>query len=323
MHDNKTHNQVIIPIEVKQHNDLEWRIEDLNIQLTQERRMRQHLEAELRAERQRAEEEIRQAYNSLEKRATELAAQQLQKSLEELAEESSLALAREQERSRIRFHFFSMASHELRTPLSTILVTIQCLLSFSHKLSDEQTIRKFSQIETAAKRVIQVINDILAINRAETCQTKLVTRPLNLKQFCSNLLEEIKLNASSNHTINFTIQGNYNQVGIDEKNLHSILNNLLFNAIKYSPQGGQIDFDVTCEPAKATFKIQDQGIGICRSDQSHIFEPFYRGENIENITGSGLGLAVVKKCVELQGGRVDLTSEVGVGTTFTVTIPYS
>ncbi|NER29120.1 MAG: sensor histidine kinase, partial [Symploca sp. SIO1C4] len=102
-----------------------------------------------------------------------------------------------------------------------------------------------------------------------------------------------------------------------------ILTNLLSNAIKYSPEGGDIDFRLICTHQEVIFQIQDQGVGIPVSDQSHLFEAFHRGGNIEHINGSGLGLTVVKKCVELHEGSIDLDSEVGIGTTFTVKIPIT
>ncbi|MCA1990553.1 MAG: sensor histidine kinase [Coleofasciculus sp. S288] len=121
----------------------------------------------------------------------------------------------------------------------------------------------------------------------------------------------------------FVTQGQCSIAHLDEKLLHSILTNLLTNALKYSPQGGQINFTLICEQEKAIFKIQDQGIGIPLEDQNHLFELFHRGKNIENIPGTGLGLSVVKKCLELQSGEIALKSEVGVGTTIIVTLPLS
>jgi signal transduction histidine kinase len=98
---------------------------------------------------------------------------------------------------------------------------------------------------------------------------------------------------------------------------------LLSNAIKYSPEGSSIQFDLVCEDNTATFRIQDRGIGIPIEDQARLFEPFYRSSNVGTISGTGLGLAIAQRCVELQGGKVVVESEVGVGTTFTVTLPFN
>jgi signal transduction histidine kinase len=108
---------------------------------------------------------------------------------------------------------------------------------------------------------------------------------------------------------------------MDKKLLRQLLYNLLFNAIKYSPSGGMIQFELTCQGDEAVFQIQDQGIGIPKDDLPRLFEFFHRAKNVGAIAGSGLGLAIVKQCVDLHGGQIRVNSEVGIGTTFTVTLP--
>lgn len=103
--------------------------------------------------------------------------------------------------------------------------------------------------------------------------------------------------------------------------LRHILNNLISNAIKYSPSVSLVNFELNCQDKWIIFKVQDSGIGIPQDDLQHLFESFYRANNVENIPGAGLGLAIVKKAVDLHGGTITVDSEVGVGTTFTVTIP--
>ncbi len=123
------------------------------------------------------------------------------------------------------------------------------------------------------------------------------------------------------HTIVLVNQGESTNVWIDEKLLRHILSNLLSNAIKYSPQGGTVHFEVICQPEEVIFHIQDEGIGISVADQAQLFDSFYRASNVGTISGTGLGLAIVKKSVDLYGGKIAIHSEVGVGTTFTVTLP--
>ena len=108
---------------------------------------------------------------------------------------------------------------------------------------------------------------------------------------------------------------------MDENLLHSILINLLSNAVKYSRSGSNIDFEVTRQAKAAVFSIKDRGIGVSLADQARLFEAFYRGENVGAIEGSGLGLAVVKRCVDLHGGKITVQSRLGNGTTFIVRIP--
>lgn len=237
------------------------------------------------------------------------------------AEEMGRALEREQELSELRLRFFSMASHEFRTPLSTILMSAQILASSLQEWSEEKKLRNIQRIELAAKTMRQILDNILTINRAETGKLEYNWVQLNLEQFCHRFVEEMQLNASPHHKIDFIQHGNCDRAYLDANLLHSILANLLTNAIKYSPQGGKISLRLTCEPTELTFQICDRGIGIPQSEQQHIFDAFHRAKNIGTIPGSGLGLTVVKKCVEVHGGSISVTSQVGVGTTFTVKIP--
>ena len=108
---------------------------------------------------------------------------------------------------------------------------------------------------------------------------------------------------------------------MDENLLRHILTNLLLNAIKYSAEGSDVWFDLSCQNEEAIFQIQDRGIGIPLQDQEKLFESFHRGQNVGQIPGTGLGLSIVKKYVDLHGGHISLKSKVGVGTTFTVTLP--
>ena len=239
------------------------------------------------------------------------------------AEEIGRALEAEKELRKRQLRFFSMTSHEFRTPLSTILGSAQLLKSCAQAWPEEKRLRNIHRIETAAKNMTQLLDDLLTINRAESGKLEFNPHPIDLEQFCHRLVEELQLNVSSKNQITFVTQGQCPKVSLDEKLLRSILINLLSNAIKYSPQGGEVHLALMCEGEEAVFQIQDSGIGIPKEDQEHLFELFYRGKNIENISGTGLGLSVVKKCLELQGGKISLNSEVGVGTTVTITIPLT
>lgn len=239
------------------------------------------------------------------------------------AEEIGRALEAEKELRKRQLRFFSMTSHEFRTPLSTILGSAQLLKSCAQAWPEEKRLRNIHRIETAAKNMTQLLDDLLTINRAESGKLEFNPHPIDLEQFCHRLVEELQLNVNSKNQITFVTQGQCPKVSLDEKLLRSILINLLSNAIKYSPQGGEVHLALMCEREEAVFQIQDSGIGIPKEDQEHLFELFYRGKNIENISGTGLGLSVVKKCLELQGGKIYLDSEVGVGTTVTITIPLT
>ena len=160
----------------------------------------------------------------------------------------------------------------------------------------------------------------MIIGKAEANKLEFKPVSLNLTKFICDLLEEIKL-TTNEHTIVFATQGHCVNAYLDEKLLRHIFSNLLLNAIKYSPQGSTINFDLICQNDKAIFQIKDEGIGIPPEDQNLLFEAFHRATNVKNIPGTGLGLAIVKRCVDLYSGAIAVKSEVGVGTTFTVTLP--
>ncbi len=239
------------------------------------------------------------------------------------AEEIRRALAAEKELRRVQLRFFSMVSHEFRTPLSTILGSAQLLKSYTPAWTEEKKLRNLGRIETAAKNMTQLLDDLLTINRAESGKLEFHPQPLELEKFCRSLVEDLQLNADPKHQISLTIQGQCPIACLDEKLTRCILNNLFSNAIKYSPQGGKIHLALICSPKEAIFQIKDAGIGIPLEDQTHLFELFHRGQNIANIPGTGLGLSVVKQCLDLQGGQISIDSQVGVGTTVTVKIPLA
>lgn len=239
------------------------------------------------------------------------------------AEEIRRALEKEKELSQLKLRFFSLASHEFRTPLSTILVSAQLLEHANDECPKAKSLRNVQRIEAAAKHMTHLLDDILTINRAETGKLEFNPNLLDLENFCRNLVEEMQSSAGHQYTITFGSTGTCKNAYMDEKLLRSILANLLDNAIKYSHKGGHVHFALVGEHGKAIFRIRDQGIGIAQSDQKQMFEPFHRGKNVGRIAGTGLGLTVVKKCVDLHGGRITVGSKVGMGTTSIVTLPLN
>ena len=236
--------------------------------------------------------------------------------------ETRLALEREKELNSLKTRFFSMASHEFRTPLSTVLAAAQ-VLEHSLDTSDnsEKSLRNLQRIQDSVKNMVKLIDDILTINRAEMGKLSCNPKPLNLKFYCQDFLEDIQLSADPHHTFIFASKGKEKHIALDTNLLRSILSNLVTNAIKYSPQGGNIWLGLEFSSDDVKIKVRDEGIGILPEDQIHLFEPFHRGKNARSISGTGLGLIVVKKFVDLHHGILEIISEVGKGTTCVVTFP--
>jgi signal transduction histidine kinase len=242
----------------------------------------------------------------------------------EMAEvEVRRALSKEQELNQLKSYFVSMVSHEFRNPLTTILGFAEFMRDFGQQLSEEKKQEYLRQIEESARRMTALLNDVLSIGQAEAGKLEFNPKPLDVEEFCGDLVEEIKLGNSAQHRIVFSSPSQLNKACMDKNLLRQILTNLLSNAIKYSPEGRTVTFDLVCQDDLAIFHIKDEGIGISPEDQQRLFESFHRGNNVGKISGTGLGLTIVKKAVDLHGGEIAVNSEIGLGTTFSVAIPLN
>ncbi|MEA5503335.1 PAS domain-containing sensor histidine kinase [Halotia wernerae UHCC 0503] len=232
----------------------------------------------------------------------------------------SQALEQVKQLSEQRANFVSMACHQLRTPLNVVSVSNSLL----QKRIDEGTTAKtrslLDHIQTAVEKLSQMLNDILLFAQAEAAKFNFETKPLDLVRFCNELVAQMQM-SSAHNAINFVSQCNSLSADVDQELLERILKNLLDNAIKYSPTGCAVDLQLACEQEKVIFQVIDRGIGILAADRQRLFEPFYRGKNINNLSSTGLGLSIVKILVDLHGGQIAVESEVGVGTTVTVVFP--
>ena len=231
------------------------------------------------------------------------------------------ALEKERELNQLKSSFISMVSHEFRNPMAAIRTSAEILQCYNEQLTEEKRARYFEQIQQAIGNMLHLLDEVLLIGRTEVGKLKFEPVNINLENFCRETVESFQLNASGNHKIFFNCEGDCTQVEMDEVLLSHIFNNLIGNAIKYSPHGADIKFKITCQNDLAIIKIEDQGIGIPLKDQQHLFETFHRGTNVGRIQGTGLGLAIVKKCVDLHKGNIQLESEVGIGTKVTVNLP--
>jgi signal transduction histidine kinase len=233
------------------------------------------------------------------------------------------ALEKEKQLHELKSQFVSIVSHEFRNPLSSLLVTLE-LFEQPNILTPQKRQAHIERGKAAIKHMAQLITDVLVLGQVEQEQFQCQPTLINIYQFCFCLVEDIKSRAQTQDRVVFTVSG-YDATAdifyeLDTKLLQHILSNLLENAIKYSPEDSTVKFELQCEPDYVKFHIQDQGIGLTEQDLTKLFTPFHRGINVSNIPGTGLGLSIVKKCVDAHGGDISVTSEVGIGTQFTVTI---
>lgn len=230
-------------------------------------------------------------------------------------------LAQQTEMSELKLRFFSMVSHEFRTPLSIILGSAQLLAQGQPTWEEERKLKNIDRIQSAANVMKHLLTDILMLTRAEAGKLECNPSVLDLESFCLNLIEDFELSKTSSHCIVFSSDCLYHHAYLDERLLYSMLSNLLSNAIKYSPDHSRVELSLKCFSDVVTFQVKDEGRGLSIEDKEHLYDPFYRGQNASRIAGTGLGMAVVKKCVDLQQGEISIESEAGVGTTFTIQFP--
>lgn len=241
-------------------------------------------------------------------------------------------IKKEQELNELKSRFITAASHEFRTPLTTILGSTELLRYHGHTWSEQKKRSHYERIYANVEHMTKMLDEVLLIGRAEAGKLEFKPSPIDVIEFCRCLVEELQLGIGHQHEIIFTPQtldadrdsaaspSLCTSAYLDETLLHHILGNLLSNAIKYSPVGSTVHFGFICGDRDIVFHVRDRGIGIPEKDQLCLFEAFHRASNVGKIPGTGLGLAIVKNAVDLHGGEITFNSEVGVGTTFTITL---
>ena len=236
--------------------------------------------------------------------------------------ETRKALEKEKELRKLKSSFVSMASHEFRNPLSSIMICTDLLLNKEQNVLEEESNLYLNLIKSSANNMQSLLEDILVLSKTESANSAFNPDWLDLEDFCYQIIKELKI-IYKDRKIKFIGVGFPIQIYGDKKLLRHILTNLLSNGIKYSPVEETVELKLAYSEAEQliTLEVKDRGIGIAAEVQKHLFESFYRGNNVGDIPGTGLGLSIVKKAVDLHGGTITLESELGVGTTITVTLP--
>lgn len=231
-------------------------------------------------------------------------------------------LCAEKKLNQIKTQALATASHDLRTPLTNILGYTELIRDYGDRISPDKKERYFNFIKSAVVKMTDSLEDLLLISKAEEGKITLYPQHFNLVEYLSIIVDEYN-NLTDSHEIKlYCNQENYS-VYLDKKILNHILNNLISNAIKYSPEGGKVTLNLTCQKHQFILSIEDEGIGMPEDYQAKLFTLFERGSNVGSIKGNGLGLSIVKKAVELHGGKIEVQSKENEGTKFIVTIPIS
>jgi PAS domain S-box-containing protein len=239
-------------------------------------------------------------------------------------DEVLIALKKEQELNELKSNFITMVSHEYRTPLQAILMSTQLLSDYSNKLSEENKQKYFDIISKSVNTMDRLLEDIITLNKMDNGKIDVFLEDIDIENFCSNLTYEMEYLAKNICDIEFKLEkGENSKVKTDEKLIRQSLSAIFSNAVKFTPQSSKILFNVKVTEHTLIFEVTDQGIGISEEDQTHIFEPFYRGKNVGIYPGSGLGLSIAQNSANALGGTVTLRSTEGIGTTFIVEIPIA
>lgn len=242
---------------------------------------------------------------------------QVRRTLQTVQAEKNIA----EELAQGKSEYLCLLAHELRNPLTAIKFAAEVLQSHSDQLPDDKKMRYVQRIQTATNSLNKLLEDVLTLEHSNASPLQWSPLEVDVVGFCEELVAVLQVNCDDHHTLIFSTNVTHYHALLDEKLLWHLLNNLLNNAIKYSPAGGTVSLNFQGDPDRSTLTVTDNGIGIPPQMMPHLFQPFHRAGNVGQIPGTGLGLAIAKQCAELQGGSIRVDSTLGQGSTFTVILP--
>ncbi|MBW4520269.1 MAG: hybrid sensor histidine kinase/response regulator [Scytolyngbya sp. HA4215-MV1] len=296
-------------------NRLQKQLQEQTQKQAQEIQFRIIAENELQILNQTLEDKILERTSELETKNKQLL--QLQADLQK-------ALSQEQKLNELRADLITTISHEFRTPLSILTTAIALLNREQHANHDREKIY-FHMMTESIKRLNEILQNVLTLAEITPEDAHFNPQLIDLTCFCQQLIEQWQRTESDKHQLVFTSHADAPALSSIDVNLfQEIWKGLLTNAIRYSPQGGTIQFELLYEAEAVVLRVHDQGIGIPVEDQNHIFDRFYRAGNANLVAGTpgiGLGLAVVKQAVERHRGTISVSSTIDQGSTFTVRFP--
>ena len=264
-----------------------------------------------------------EALNEELEKKVEARTSKLQETMEKLEaskDELSKALSKEKDLGDLKSAFVSMASHEFRTPLSTILSSASLLAKY--KLTEEQPKRDkhVQRIKSSVFNLNNILNEFLSLRKIEDGKISTHNSVFNIKEFVSQQINEMAEILKPGQLVNYVHSGDI-EVNLDEVLFKNILINLLSNAVKFSGENKPIYISSEATNKQLKFSIKDQGMGISKKDQEHLFQIFYRASNAINIPGTGLGLHIVAKYVDMMQGQIEIKSDLDKGTQINLIFP--
>lgn len=240
--------------------------------------------------------------------------------LENSKEQLSQALASEKELNDMKSRFVTMASHEFRTPLSTILSSISLVSKYEHGENAEKVDKHVQRIKSAVTNMTLILNDFLSAEKLEEGKVLVRKEECNLQDLTGAIMSEVTGILKVGQKLDYVHEGEV-MAYFDKQIMRNVLLNLVSNAIKFSPENKSIKVRTWVSPKEIKIEVKDEGMGIPKDEQEHLFERFFRSKNATNIQGTGLGLNIVAKYLEVMRGQIRFESEVDQGTTFYLSIP--
>ena len=265
--------------------------------------------------RQKAEMELKRSRQELEERVEQRTAE-----LRAAEYNVRLALEKERELHALKSRFVAMASHEFRTPLSTIMSSVDLIGRYTEASADEKVLKHVTRIRGKVREMTAMLNEFLSLERIEQGQVTCVPSAFDIVHICIELLEELRALTKTGQTIDYDHEEGPREMTLDKQMLSNVITNLVTNAVKYSPEGKRVGLRTAVRDGRLSITVRDEGIGIPEEDQQHLFERFFRGGNATTIQGTGLGLNIVKRYLDMMEGTIGFTSEPG-DTRFTVELP--
>jgi signal transduction histidine kinase len=232
------------------------------------------------------------------------------------------SLAREKELGKLKSSFVSLASHQFRTPLAIIQSNAELLEMLNNtgvKQEPEKYAKVTSRITAAIAKMTSLMDDVLTLGKLNSGSVRYTPEDIDLVDFCEKLTEEFNLIQEDGRVLDFDTVGEANNRELDPKLLSHSLNNLISNAFKYSVGKENPQLSIHFKPTEVVLSVKDFGLGISEMEQIHLFEPFFRADNVTEIQGTGLGLSIAKEYVEANKGQISATSVLGEGSCFEMT----
>ena len=230
-------------------------------------------------------------------------------------------LAREKELGQLRSNFVSVVSHEFRTPLGIIQSSAEILEDYLEQLEPAERKEHLQSIRNNTRRMAGLMEEVLLIGSLDAGKMEFKATSLELRAFVRRLVDEVLSATGRRCPIKLLLHEIPAPIQADERLLRHIFTNLLTNAVKYSDAGQMVLFEIGCDEGEIVCVVRDQGIGIPEADQEWLFSAFYRGHNVSDRPGTGLGLVIVKRCVDLHRGEIRVESKLAEGTVVTVRLP--